>query len=57
VHTTFKKPGIYRGWIQFQAEGKVHTIDFTMNVSQGTTADVQKANEGHNSATEDHSNH
>lgn len=35
LNTTFKKPGIYRGWIQFQAEGKVHTIDFTMNVAQG----------------------
>jgi hypothetical protein len=32
LNTTFKKPGIYRGWIQFQSEGKVHTIDFTMNV-------------------------
>jgi hypothetical protein len=28
-----------------------------MNVAQGTTADVQKANEGHNAPTEDHSNH
>lgn len=37
LNTTFKKPGIYRGWIQFQAEGKVHTIDFTMNVSNGGT--------------------
>jgi hypothetical protein len=36
LHTTFTKPGVYRGWIQFQAEGKVHTIDFTMNVAQGT---------------------
>ncbi len=33
LNTTFKKPGIYRGWIQFQSEGKVHTIDFTMNVT------------------------
>ncbi len=57
LHTTFKKSGIYRGWIQFQSEGKVHTIDFTMNIAQGTTADVQKANEGHNPPTEDHANH
>src|SRR5687767_12825999 len=43
LHTTFKKPGIYRGWIQFQAEGKVHTIDFTMNVVQGTAEDIKNA--------------
>ena len=57
LHTTFKKPGIYRGWIQFQAEGKVHTIDFTLNVAQGSAADVQKASEGHNTKGDDHSNH
>ena len=32
LQTTFEKPGIYRGWVQFNAEGKLHTIDFTMNV-------------------------
>jgi hypothetical protein len=47
LHTTFKKPGIYRGWIQFQNEGKVHTIDFTMNVVQGTAEDIAKAGKGH----------
>ena len=35
LHTTFKTPGIYRGWIQFQIEGKVHTVDFTFNVKPG----------------------
>lgn len=35
LHTTFEKPGIYRGWIQFQSKGKVHTTDFIMNVKQG----------------------
>ncbi len=57
LHTTFKKPGIYRGWIQFQAEGKVHTIDFTMNVAQGSDAEVKKATEGHTPSGDDHSNH
>ena len=57
MHTTFKKPGIYRGWIQFQADGKVHTIDFTLNVMQGTAADVQKAGEGHDSTKAGHLNH
>jgi hypothetical protein len=36
LNTTFKNPGIYRGWIQFQSAGKVHTIDFTMNVAPGS---------------------
>lgn len=57
LNTTFKKPGIYRGWIQFQSEGKVHTIDFTMNIAQGTTAHVQKTNEGHKTGSEDITSH
>lgn len=36
LHTTFEKPGIYRGWIQFQPEGKVHTADFVINVVSKT---------------------
>ena len=35
LHTTFDKPGVYRGWIQFQTDGKVHTADFVMNVVEG----------------------
>lgn len=35
LHTTFDKPGVYRGWIQFQSKGKVYTSDFTMNVAEG----------------------
>lgn len=57
LHTTFKKPGIYRGWIQFKSEGKVHTVDFTMNVAQGTAEDAKKATEEHGKSTPDHSNH
>ena len=38
LHTTFEKPGVYRGWIQFQSKGKVHTTDFVMNVKQGPAA-------------------
>lgn len=51
LHTTFKKPGIYRGWIQFQNEGKVHTIDFTMNVTAGTAQDIANTGTGHDSAS------
>lgn len=35
LHTTFDKPGVYRGWIQFQTDGKVHTSDFVINVTAG----------------------
>ena len=47
LHSTFEKPGIYRGWIQFQADEKVHTVDFVMNVKQGTEEDIKKANQAH----------
>jgi hypothetical protein len=35
LHASFPKPGIYRGWIQFQVEGKVHTTDYVINVVPG----------------------
>ncbi|MFN2439746.1 MAG: heavy metal-binding domain-containing protein [Chitinophagaceae bacterium] len=41
LNTTFKKRGIYRGWIQFQSDGKVHTIDFVMNVKEGNATDAK----------------
>lgn len=47
LHTTIEKPGVYRGWVQFNADGKIHTIDFTWNVNQGTEADVKNANQSH----------
>ena len=46
LHTTFAKPGVYRGWIQFQSKGKVHTTDFVINVKQGTA--TAKADDGMN---------
>jgi hypothetical protein len=36
LHTTFEKPGIYRGWLQFQSDGKVHTTDFVFKVEKGS---------------------
>lgn len=47
LHTTFEKPGIYRGWIQFQADGKIHTVDFVFNVKQGTEEDIKMMNKAH----------
>ena len=35
LHTTFESAGIYRGWIQFQTDGKVHAADFVIAVEQG----------------------
>ena len=37
-HTTFEKAGIYRTWLQFMADGKLHTVDFTIKVEQGEAA-------------------
>lgn len=57
LHTTFKKPGIYRGWIQFQSEGKVHTIDFVMNVKEGNANDAKTAVEGQDAKKDGHEAH
>lgn len=35
LHTTFGKAGIFRGWLQFQTNGQVHTADFVINVEEG----------------------
>jgi hypothetical protein len=43
LHTTFDKPGIYRGWLQFQTNGKVHTAEFTIKVEQGSAETTDKA--------------
>lgn len=51
IHTTFNKPGIYRGWIQFNGDDKLHTIDFTLNVKQGATLDATKDNPSNSSTT------
>ncbi len=37
LHTTIDKPGIYRGWMQFNGgNDKIETIDFTWNVTKGS---------------------
>ena len=47
LHTTFDKPGIYRGWLQFQTNGKVHAAQFTLKVEQGTGEKKMENNEEH----------
>jgi hypothetical protein len=54
LHTTFEKPGIYRGWIQFQSKGKVYTADFVMNVTEGSEQDKKNAGADHGSADHSH---
>lgn len=49
LHTTFDKAGIYRGWVQFQKDGKLYTTDFVILVEQG---EAKSATTDH-----DHSNH
>lgn len=48
AETYIEKAGLYRMWVQFKIDGKVHTADFTVLASEG-----QPASGGHN----DHSNH
>lgn len=48
LHTTFGKAGIFRGWLQFQTNGQVHTADFVINVEEG------KAPESTHSAEAEH---
>lgn len=39
LHTTFGATGIFRGWLQFQTHGVVHTADFVLDVAKGGYAD------------------
>ena len=48
LHTTFGKAGIFRGWMQFQTNGQVHTADFVIKVEEG------KAPESAHGAEADH---
>lgn len=57
LHTTFQKPGIYRGWIQFQSKGKIYTADFVMDVKKGTEEDKKNATAGHGQASDSHKGH
>jgi hypothetical protein len=51
LHTTFDKAGIYRGWVQFQKDGKLYTTDFVIKVEQGeataTTTDHDQSEHSH----------
>ncbi len=58
VHTTFTDPGIYRAWIQFQTEGKVHTADFVIKVTAGEPGKDDHDHDDHGHDHDDtHSGH
>ncbi len=45
-HATFAKAGMYRAWLQFMADEKLHTVDFTIRVENGTEP-VSESTEKH----------
>lgn len=47
LQTTFSKPGIYKGWFQFQTNGKVHITDFVLNVKEGVAVQGQEGEHNH----------
>ncbi len=54
LHATFAKPGIYRGWLQFQMEGKVQIADFVLDVAQGAAAEPEEGHEHSHGEGADH---
>lgn len=47
AHAVVSKPGIYRVWMQFQTQGKVHTANFTVNVAQGDSKNAKTEEHHH----------
>jgi hypothetical protein len=52
AHADISKPGLYRMWVQFQTDGKVHTADFTLNFEQA--AKTNEASHKHSHAAHKH---
>lgn len=46
-HATFPEAGMYRAWLQFMADDKIHTVDFTIMVAKGIDPDATKAAHEH----------
>jgi hypothetical protein len=51
-HTTFPEAGMYRVWLQFMAEDKLHTVDFTLSVEKGKESNTMDEHK-----EDDHSDH
>lgn len=45
--TFFPAPGLYRMWVQFQINDKLHTVDFTFNVKEGENQQSEKHSTHH----------
>lgn len=48
AETQIEQEGLYRIWVQFKIEGKVHTADFTVQVEKGEKSTKHDAHHGHN---------
>ena len=61
LQTEFKTTGIYRVWLQFQTQGKVHTADFVLKVEVGKPGEVVRpeghGGHDHQEGEKDHSGH
>jgi hypothetical protein len=51
----FKAAGVYKGWAQFQHDGKVITVPFTFNVAKGDAKDAD--HDEHGGHPEPHGEH
>jgi hypothetical protein len=50
-HTTFENAGTYRVWLQFMADGKLHTTDYLIKVEKGQTNGTAEHSEDSHSHT------
>jgi len=42
LHADFDTPGIYHAFFQFQTDGKIHLVDFVLNVTKGNNTNAPK---------------
>lgn len=47
AQTQIEKAGVYRMWAQFKIDGKVHTADFTVDVTEGKKGGDDKKSHAH----------
>lgn len=47
AQTHIEKAGVYRMWVQFKIDGKVHTADFTVDVTEGKKGESEEKSHAH----------